>query len=173
MRSDLYIIEGPWNGRLAILSRPRGNEWLRDEIEGWADSEIDVIVSLLTSREISELGLADEAFIAGELEIEFISYPIPDYEVPVSSTTFHRLVHELSELLSNGKSIGIHCRQGIGRSSILAASLLSYFSVSVDEAFLRIRSARRSSVPDTAGQREWVANFSDRLKAINAEHHVS
>lgn len=173
MRPDLYIIEGPWRGRLAIFSRPRGDEWLRDEIEGWVDSEIDVIVSLLTSQEISELGLADEALIASELEIQFINYPIPDYDVPVSSTTFHGLVHKLSELLSNGKSIGIPCRQGIGRSSPLAASLLSYFNVSVDEAFRRIRSARRTLVPDTAGQREWVTNFSDHLKDNNAEHHVS
>src|ERR1051325_3905297 len=135
MRPDLYRIEGPWRGRLAILSRPRGDEWLRDEIQGWVDSEVEVIVSLLTSQEVSDLGLTDESAVAAELGIQFINYPIPDYDVPVSATTFHGLIHELSHLLSNGKSIGIHCRQGIGRSSVLAASLLSYFSVNVDEAF--------------------------------------
>jgi protein-tyrosine phosphatase len=155
------------------LSRPRGDEWLRDEIQGWVNSGIDLVVSLLTSQEISELGLVDEPIIAGELGIQFINHPIPDYDVPVSSTDFHRLVHELSELLSSAKSIGIHCRQGIGRSSLLAASLLSYFSVSVDEAFRQIRAARRTSVPDTTEQRQWVTKFSDRIKHTNAGHHVS
>ena len=173
MRPDLYRIEGPWRGQLAILSRPRGDEWLRDEIQGWVDSEFEVIVCLLTTQEMSDLGLTDEFAVAAELGIQFINYPIPDYDVPVSATTFRALIHELSHLLSNGKSIGIHCRQGIGRSSLLAASLLSYFNVSVDEAFRQIRAARRTSVPDTAEQRQWVTAFSDRIKHTNAEHHVS
>ena len=173
MRPDLYRIDGPWPGRLAIVSRPRGNEWLRDEIQGWVASEVEVIVSLLTNHEISDLGLTDESELAGELGIQFISYPIPDYDVPVSATTFRGLIHQLSDLLSSGKSIGIHCRQGIGRSSLLAACLLSYFNVSVDEAFRQIRTARRTSVPDTAEQRQWVNTFSERIKHTNAEHHVS
>jgi protein-tyrosine phosphatase len=155
------------------LSRPRGNEWLHEEIEGWVVSEVEVIVSLLTDHEISDLGLTDESEFADELGIQFISYPIPDYDVPVSATTFRSLIHQLSELLSSGKSIGIHCRQGIGRSSLLAACLLSYFNVSVDEAFRQIRTARRTSVPDTAEQRQWVNTFSDRIKDTAAEHHVS
>lgn len=170
MRPDLYRIDGPWRGRLAIVSRPRSDEWLRDEIEGWVCAEIDVVVSLLTSEEISDLGLKDEAKIARELGIEFISYPIPDYNVPVSSASFRSLVSELSDLLSSGKSIGIHCRQSVGRSSLLAASLLSRFNVTVAEGFRVIRDARGVSVPDTAEQRQWVTTFS---KQNNAQHHVS
>ena len=173
MRPDLYRINGPWPGKLAILSRPRGNEWLRDEIQGWVASEVEVIVSLLTTHEISDLGLTDESEFAAKLGIGFIHYPIPDYDVPVCATTFRDLIHELSHLLLSGKSIGIHCRQGIGRSSLLAACLLSYFNVSVDEAFRQIRAARRTSVPDTAEQRQWVSTFSDRIKDNAAEHHVS
>lgn len=41
-----YWVEGPWPGKLAILPRPRGDEWLRDEIQAWAHAHIDVIVSL-------------------------------------------------------------------------------------------------------------------------------
>ena len=173
MRPDLYRIDGPWPGRLAILSRPRGNEWLRDEIQGWVASEVGVIVSLLTNDETSDLGLTDESKFAAELGVQFISYSIPDYGVPVSATTFRGLIDHLSDLLSSGKSIGIHCRQGIGRSSLLAACLLSYFNVSVDEAFRQIQAARRTSVPDTAEQRQWVNTFSDRIKNTADQHHVS
>ena len=172
MKPDFYKIEGPLDGTLVILARPRGDEWLRDEIKSWVDAEIDAVVSLLTSSEIGELGLKDEAMIANELGIHFINYPIPDYDVPVSSSTFRRLVDELSYLLSTGKSIGIHCRQSVGRSSLLAASLLTRFNVTVDEGFRKIREARGISVPDTAEQRQWVATFSDAaFKRNNAEHH--
>ena len=174
MKADSYKIEGPWDGRLLILSRPRGAEWLRDEIKGWVNAEIDAVVSLLTSSEIDELGLTDEAMIADELGIHFINYPIPDYDVPVSSSTFRHLVDGLSDLLSNGKSVGIHCRQSVGRSSLLAASLLTRFNLTVDEGFRTIREARGISVPDTAEQRQWVATFSAAAsKRNNAEHHVS
>ena len=35
MNPDLFWITGPWRGRLAIATRPRGGEWLGDEIRGW------------------------------------------------------------------------------------------------------------------------------------------
>ena len=57
MRAELYWIEGPWPGRLAIVPRPRGGEWLEDEIRSWKQAGVNVVVSLLTNDEITELGL--------------------------------------------------------------------------------------------------------------------
>jgi hypothetical protein len=51
MKPIIYWIKGPWKGKLAIVARPRGNEWLEDEIKGLVDHRIDVIVSLLTNEE--------------------------------------------------------------------------------------------------------------------------
>ena len=45
-----YQIEGPWRGQLAIVPRPRGEDWLRDEARAWKDEGFDVVVSLLTTR---------------------------------------------------------------------------------------------------------------------------
>jgi hypothetical protein len=47
MRTELYWVEGPWSGRLAIMPRPRGGDWLEEEIQSWRRSGIDVVVSLL------------------------------------------------------------------------------------------------------------------------------
>jgi hypothetical protein len=173
LKSNFYTIEGPWPGRLANLSRPRGDDWLKDELTSWVDAEIDVIVSLLTAQEISDLALNEEETISQQLGIEFINYPIPDYDVPVSSTSFTTLVDALSDLLSRGKSIGIHCRQSVGRSSLLVACLLDHFDVSVDDGFERIAKARGVSVPDTTKQRQWVIDFSNALKPNKSERHVS
>ena len=84
MKPDIYWIKGAWSGRLAILARPRGNDWLADEIAGWQTSGVEVVVSLLTDEENAELGLSDEADVAQRNGLTFISYPINDYSVPSS-----------------------------------------------------------------------------------------
>jgi hypothetical protein len=61
MRTKIYWIEGPWPGRLAISSRPRGGDWLEDEVRAWQQAGIETIVSLLTKDEIAALELAQEA----------------------------------------------------------------------------------------------------------------
>jgi hypothetical protein len=43
MRTELYWIERPWRGRLAIMPRPRGGDWLDDEIQSWRRSGVDVV----------------------------------------------------------------------------------------------------------------------------------
>ena len=35
MTSDLYWVESPTPGRLAVFARPRGGDWLPDEVAGW------------------------------------------------------------------------------------------------------------------------------------------
>ena len=60
VRGEAHSINGRWKGQLAIVARPRGNEWLEDEVRSWRESGVDVIVSLLTSDENTELGLTEE-----------------------------------------------------------------------------------------------------------------
>ncbi len=43
------------NTRLAIMARPRGGEWLEDEIVQFKKQHVNVIVSLLGPAEIAEL----------------------------------------------------------------------------------------------------------------------
>jgi hypothetical protein len=77
-------IEGPWPGWLAILPRPRGGDWLEDDIRSWQQAGLDLIVSLLTSDEIAELGLAEEARLCQASGLQFLSFPIVDRNVPSS-----------------------------------------------------------------------------------------
>jgi protein-tyrosine phosphatase len=59
----------------------------------------------------------------------------------------------------------VHCRQGIGRSSLVAACVLVISGESPQSAFEHIERARGRSVPDTAEQKEWVTSFArDCLK---------
>jgi protein-tyrosine phosphatase len=163
VKPDVYWINGPWLGKLAILARPRGADWLEDEVRGWKDAGLDVVVSLLTSREDSELGLVDEREFVQRHGLSFISFPITDYSVPSSTKEVRQLVSRLEGSLTQGNSVGIHCRQGIGRASLVAACVLVTSGESPSSAFQEISSARGRPVPDTSEQKNWVASFaSDR-----------
>lgn len=84
MKADLSWIPGPWRGRLAIASRPRGGDWLDDEAGAWRQADIDVVVSLLENVEAAQLDLLHERQAAEDHAINFISFPIPDRGVPAS-----------------------------------------------------------------------------------------
>jgi protein-tyrosine phosphatase len=157
MKTDIFWVPGPWPGHLGILPRPRGGDWLADEVRSWRESGLDVVTSLLTPDEEAEFELQEEAIRSHEEGLEFYPFPVPDYGVPRSRMEFAKVVKRLERALESGKNVAIHCRQGIGRSSLLIASLLVAAGEKPDEAFRRIEKARGRSVPDTNEQREWVA----------------
>ena len=161
MLSKLYWIEGSWNGKLAIAPRPRGHEWIEDEILFWKDSELDVIVSLLTREELVTLGLEEEESFCLKFGFEFLSFPIVDRDVPDSMGKTLNLVKELHAQLSNGKKIAIHCRQGIGRAALIASALLVFSGVDPEKSFVSVSKARGCSVPETSEQKDWIKGFAE------------
>jgi protein-tyrosine phosphatase len=168
VRAQVFWIERAADLRLAILARPRGGDWLVDEIRSWREQGIDMVVTLLTQAEIDELGLAEESATCGAAGIEFMSIPVPDRGAPESAEAVGEIVSRLSDQIANGKTVGVHCRAGIGRSAMLVASVLIAAGCSPDEAFERVRIARGSPVPDTPEQRAWVELFARRfpVKAV-------
>ena len=165
----IYSIEGPWKGQLAIVPRPRGEDWLEDEVQAWREGGLDVIVSLLTASEARELSLADEAALAQANGLRFLQFPIADYSVPSSLEGTRALIERLDQALAGGENVGIHCRQGIGRSSLIAAAVLVLRGTDPEEAFNRVTAARGRPVPDTSEQREWVINFARYLHTATAQ----
>ena len=163
IKPDVYWIKGPWPGRLAILARPRGADWLEDEVEAWKEIGVDTVVSLLTRSEEVELSLTEESDLVRRSGLTFINFPIPDYSVPRSQGATRQIVDELGNQLSLGNNVGIHCRQGIGRSSLVAACILVAVGESSGNAFKQIESARGVSVPDTTEQKKWVASFAQNV----------
>lgn len=159
MLSSIYWIETPGPGRLAIMARPRAGEWLEDEVNGWRHQSVDVVVSLLEDSEVGELDLRDEHKLCRARDIEFVSFAIPDRGVPASVREARALALRLAGMLHNGKSIAVHCRAGIGRSSVVAACVMMCAGVGSQMALERIARARGVAVPDTDAQRDWITAF--------------
>ena len=165
MRGDVHLIKGPWPGQLSIVARPRGNDWLVDEVQAWRDSGVDVVVSLLTHSENVELGLVEESELTRNVGLDFVSFPIDDYSVPKSEAAVLQLSTQLIEILSNGKCVGIHCRQSVGRSGLIAALLLVAAGETPQQAFDQVSAGRGVTVPDTAEQRQWVFTLANKLRS--------
>jgi protein-tyrosine phosphatase len=159
MNAKLYPVDGPWQGQLAILLRPRGGDWLEDEIAAWKNVGVDVVVSALTPEEIESMDLGLEEAAARGQGLEFISFPIPDRGTPESIAVSAQIFGDVLKRLNKGKHVGVHCRQGIGRSSLLAATLLILGGVDPEDAWQRVEAARGCEVPESAEQKAWVERF--------------
>jgi protein-tyrosine phosphatase len=156
----LFRVANLGKGFLAVMARPGAHEPVRDTLTGLAALGIGVVVSLLEESEARELGLADEEAACGDAGLDFFSFPIKDRSLPSDAGAVSRLSRWAHTRISNGCGLVFHCRAGIGRSGMMAASVLLHEGFSVSEAFARISDARGMTVPDTPGQLEWVkANY--------------
>lgn len=156
MKATIYWIENQWPGKLAIIPRPRGGDWLEDELRALRQDGLDVVVSLLETDEAADLGLEKEGESSRAVGLEFISFPIVDRSIPASDTATAQLLEGLRRLLIAGKNVGIHCRQGIGRSALIASALLVLDGMSPASAFQQVGNARGLTVPETQQQSNWV-----------------
>jgi protein-tyrosine phosphatase len=154
-----YLIEGPWPGKLAIIPRPRGGDWLEDEVRALRDEGFQTVVSMLTPEETEELGLTHESAIVRDHGLQFHNYPVPDLGVPGSRESAKEFIETLHRDLLAGQKIAVHCRGSIGRSGLVVSSLLVLSGIDPAEAFRQVSNARGVSAPETAEQREWVVTL--------------
>lgn len=140
---DAYWIGDPAETKLAIVPRPRGGDWLETDLSNLKCEGIDILISILTREEEIELGLEQERELAESLGITFYSYPIPDRSTPADLSSFRAFVSDLSKAIEHGKKAGAHCRGGIGRATIVTASILIAGKWSAERALLEIEARLR------------------------------
>ncbi len=173
MRANVFWVPGAWRGRLGILPRPRGGDWLRDETRTWREAGVDVVVSLLEPEEETQLVLQDEAAAVAASGIEFRPFPIPDRGVPSSHESAAELTTGIVDALEMGKSVAVHCRQGIGRSALIAGAVLVAAGKDPKTALTNVGESRGVEVPETDEQRQWLIDFASWLLAAPAAHHAA
>lgn len=156
---EVFWISGANAPHLAIVLRPRGGEWLHDEMRRIQASGIETVVSLLEPFEADMLGLEDEQAAAQAAGLHFLSFPIPDTQVPWDIAAFRGFVQGLADRLKNGERIGVHCRGCIGRATITSACTLMHLGWSARLALDAIARARGTNVPDTEEQERWILSY--------------
>ena len=173
METKAFWVTGPWQGRLGIVPRPRGAEWLDDETRAWHQAGIDVVVSLLEPDEQADLDLTSESTSAAASGLSFRAFPIPDRGVPTSREAVAQLADEIVDALRSGKTVVVHCRQGIGRSAMMVAAALIAGGLSAETAINVISQSRGLDMPETQAQRQWISDFSawlSRRRAAQQQH---
>ena len=161
--TKFYWLNGPWNGKLALAGRPRGGDWLEDEVAAWKRAGIGAVLSLLTPEEEKEFDLQREGELSRKGSLEFWSFPIQDMQVPPSEAKLARTLEDLTKALSAGRNVLVHCRQGIGRTGLVAACLLIRSGMSPGAALETVSAARGMVVPETAEQRDWIERYAPAL----------
>jgi len=76
-----------------------------------------------------------------------------------------RLTNEIADALHASKNVGLHRRQGIGRSALIAAATLISAGQDIETSLRTIGRARGLEVPETKAQRQWLSDFSSWLAA--------
>jgi protein-tyrosine phosphatase len=158
MRPTLYTVTRAGAGWLSIMARPRGGDWLLEELHGLRRIGVEVLVCALTEAEQVELGLTEEATACTTAGLEFVAIPIPDRGVP-DEHTLRAVVDQLHATVTAGRHVVIHCRAGIGRASLLAGAVLVREGLSPERAWQKLAEARGMAVPDTEQQRRWLQRF--------------
>jgi protein-tyrosine phosphatase len=150
-----YPILHDFPGRVSTMPHPTGGDELPAAMTSLRARGTDILVSALTVKEQTDLHLTDERAAAETAGMEFHSLPIGDFGIPDRDEITPTLTH-LLERLHGGAHLVVHCWAGIGRSSLIAASLLVLDGVGPDEAWRLISDARGVTVPETDEQRAWI-----------------
>ena len=156
---DVFWIKGDPPPTLAVVMRPRGGDWLADELLRMRREGVQILVSLLEEREAEMLGLAEEGSLAQRSGMKFLSYPIPDVHVPQDFDSFRAFAEMLASHLRAGEGIGVHCRGSIGRATVTAACALIHLGWEPKVALAAIEAARGCPVPDTEEQHRWILDY--------------
>ncbi|HEY7438936.1 MAG TPA: dual specificity protein phosphatase family protein [Acidimicrobiia bacterium] len=158
MRARLFTITRDGAGRLSTMRHPAGGSALGGEMRRLGTLGVDTLVSMLTEREAARLGLGAEPTCAESYGMSFVACPVHDHGVPHTSVA-ELLALRLARALEDDGHVVIHCRQGIGRSSLLAAATLTVEGIDAGEAWRKVEQARGCSVPETRLQRQWLTSF--------------
>jgi protein-tyrosine phosphatase len=152
----LWTTTAKTGGKVSITPRPRGGDWLDDEMLALHAAGVDVLISALTDGENRELGLTGEARAAERAGLVFQALPIEDLCTPADSGMFLAALGDLAAQVNAGRQIAVHCRASIGRSGMISALLLSRNGWEPDAAMAHLSELRGTTVPETDEQRRWV-----------------
>ena len=158
MDNPLKIFEIPIDQSKSVFTMPapicaKEKVFYRQDLK---KLKIDRIVCLLSPMEIKVHGLEGAEKAYKEFGIAYLNFPITDFGTPRDQASFLQLVKDLKAQIILGENLCIHCKAGIGRSSLLAAAILLSFGHNKKQVFDYISKHRKEKVPDKQSQIDWL-----------------
>jgi protein-tyrosine phosphatase len=159
-------------GRIGLTFAPgkkdRFGRWHRDldaDLQRLREHyKVDRLVSLMQACEFDMLQIANIVERARAHGIAVRRFPIRDVSAPPARAMkrFIRMIDAVVDDVRAGRTVVIHCRGGLGRTGLVAASCLVVLGHQPGEAIRRVRSAR-PGVVEVEKQERWVFAVADAL----------
>lgn len=143
-------------GRLGMTAAPGRKEpgTLEADLKKLKEKEgADILISLVEHEEYEAVGVGELIERARAAGLEVLHLPIPDGGTPAYAGVEERhrkLVDEIVEALEGGRTVVIHCLGGMGRTGLVAATVLVALGYSAQEAIRFVQEARPGTIENEA-----------------------
>ncbi|HEX6437840.1 MAG TPA: tyrosine-protein phosphatase [Candidatus Binatia bacterium] len=125
----------------------------------WRQVQIDAVRAIVCLTEKYEIRLKSsnyaDALEAGAVPCSVLPFEIREGGVPADRQAFWQLARDLAERLQSGEALLIHCAGGVGRTAMLAVSVLLALGQPFDEAESAV--SRAGSIVETMPQIEMLS----------------
>ncbi len=164
------FLRSPIGGEIGLTHCPgrstvdrKGRQWRRDvstDLHAISAANVKTVITFLDSDELSQLGAGDLPQLIKNHPIQWIQFPIVDFGVPSeqSIATWRETIALLLDQLRRNDRLLLHCAAGLGRSGMMAATLLKSCGLTADQAVQLIRSSRPGTV-ETREQEKFIRDF--------------
>jgi protein-tyrosine phosphatase len=143
-------------GKLLLHSMPGRFEGIENVWHHVRSEAVSAIVCLAESYEIRLKSSAyAEALEVGTVACYVLPFEIPEGGVPQDRDGFWALANEVAERLRSGEVVLIHCAGGLGRTAMLAISVLLALGEPIAEAESAV--SRAGSIVETMPQMEMLS----------------
>ena len=131
-------------------------------VEAFLEAGFDTFIDLTEAGELPPY----DVYLPGS--VQYLRKPIPDHGLPRAREHMAEIQAAIDGALSSGRRIYVHCRAGIGRTSLAVACHLIEHGLSADAALIRLnelwrdneRSQTWPDVPETDEQRDYILDWS-------------
>ena len=157
MKQATFSLGSVGNGALSIGPRPQTGQ-LRQWAEGLKNKNVTHVVSLIEDSEVEVHNLHNEGNALAALGLGFSRFPIADFGTP-DVNAFTGLMADLSQRLTSGDHIFLHCAGGIGRAGTSASCLLVEHGWDGEDAMAHVSKMRGVASPETLEQVAFIRRW--------------
>ncbi len=148
-------------GRLGLTILPGRKDYSRslpDDLTAIKTQGVTHILPLLTDNEFGAYGVDDLLDVYDQTDFVIRHLPILDQSVctPAEMTD---IVTWLTDQLSQGANIMVHCVGGLGRSGLVAACYLTSKGLAAEDAIAEVRRVRSPRAIESVTQETFIYDF--------------